>query len=225
MTGPFAGMRYVAESVGSVLPPKLMGTYEKELHEVWDRLLAAAPIQPIVVGAAEGYYAVGMARWPSVERVVAFEAVTSAHPVLTRMAALNGVTNKIELHGLCDCSALSAALASCPDPHPLLVVDVEGAESILLDPIVVPRLRACTMLVEMHDGFVPGLEGRMRERFAASHHIERIDAAARTAADLPEAILPLPRFTASAAVFAMNEGRYQGMYWWFMVPKETGPRC
>ena len=31
MSGPFAGMKYVADSVGSQYEPKLLGTYESEL--------------------------------------------------------------------------------------------------------------------------------------------------------------------------------------------------
>src|SRR6516162_7464404 len=37
--GPFRGMKYTAEkSVGSVLVPKLLGSYERELHPLLERL-------------------------------------------------------------------------------------------------------------------------------------------------------------------------------------------
>ena len=32
LTGPFAGMRYETEAVHSMHVPKLLGTYERELH-------------------------------------------------------------------------------------------------------------------------------------------------------------------------------------------------
>lgn len=222
LTGPFAGMRYVNTSVGSVLLPKLIGTYESELHPVMTRLQAFLPTQPIVIGAAEGYYAVGMARWPSVVGLTAFEAVVGAHDTIRELAKINGVDEKINTQGLCDCSLLNHALERCADKHPLLIVDIEGGESILLDPIVVPRLRDAVMLVEIHEMFVPGLAERLRERFAATHRIEPFDSLPRTLNDLPAALHPLPRFVSGAAVFSLHEGRPKGMQWWLFVPVAPG---
>ena len=71
--GPFAGMRYVRGAVGSVLPPKLLGLYERELHTAIARIVAAAPDEVVDAGAAEGYYAVGLARALPRCRVTAFE--------------------------------------------------------------------------------------------------------------------------------------------------------
>lgn len=218
LSGPFNEMRYINSSVGSVLPPKLMGTYELELHTVIGRLETLAPTQPIVVGAAEGYYAVGMAKWPSVVSLTAFEAVCEAHDTIRELARINGVEEKIITLGLCDCSLLNKALEACLDKHPVLIVDIEGGEGILLDPTVVPRLRDSIMLVEMHDAFVPGLAERLKERFSRTHRIERIDAVSRKPSDLPEKLHPLPAFTARAAVFALEEGRFPNMYWWLLIP-------
>lgn len=222
MSGPFEGMSYVDHAVGSVLLPKLMGTYERELAAVIARLRDSAPVMPIVVGAAEGYYAVGLARWSCVQQVLAFEAVEHAHDAMRQLARKNGVAEKLSIRGLCDCTLLNGALNQCSDTQPVLIVDIEGAESILLDPVVVPRLRKAILLIEMHDAFVPGLAERMAARFGASHHIERFDAQDRTFADLPPALLPLPAGTQKAAVYAMNEGRVPGMYWWFMSPLVDG---
>ena len=43
LAGPFAGMHYVGDYAGSLLPPKLLGTYERELHAIVDRLIAQKP--------------------------------------------------------------------------------------------------------------------------------------------------------------------------------------
>lgn len=219
--GPFRGMRYVERSVGSVLLPKLLGTYERELDAAIHQLKDRAPRHPIVVGAAEGFYAVGIARWDSVERVEAFEAQLSAHRLIADLAERNGVAHKVKLHGLCDCSTLNQALSRCRDAHPVIIVDVEGAEAVLLDPAVVPRLRESVMLVEVHDAFVPGLADRLQARFSSTHRIERIDAVPRRLSDLPKELHSLPTWTGAAAVHAMNEGRPPGMYWWLMVPRTS----
>ena len=59
--GPFRGLQYIDNSVGSTLPPKLMGTYERELIWVIDEMISTEPDIIIDIGAAEGYYAVGLA--------------------------------------------------------------------------------------------------------------------------------------------------------------------
>ncbi len=89
--GPFAGLRYINRAVGSAFIPKLLGIYERELNACVE---AACAVQfPLIVdvGAAEGYYAVGLARRNPEARVIAFEMEESGREALREMAALNGV--------------------------------------------------------------------------------------------------------------------------------------
>jgi len=52
-SGPFQGMKYTSKSAGSVLIPKLLGIYERELHPVLEYAISH-PFQVIVdIGAAE----------------------------------------------------------------------------------------------------------------------------------------------------------------------------
>lgn len=217
MSGVFKGMRYIDRSYGSQYYPKLMGTYEIELAEIVSQLSKSEFDRVIVAGSAEGYYAVGMAKWPGIEKVDAFEAQPEAHIALAELAELNHVGTKIVQHGLCDCSQLSMVLTR-PD-RTLLVVDIEGGESILLDPNVVPALREATLLVEMHDCFLPGLGSHIKGRFECSHQITQIDARVRTLGDLPAALRQLPAYLNGAALAALDEGRPPGMYWLFMRPQ------
>ena len=78
--GPFQGLRYIRESVGSAWAPKMLGTYEKELWPVVDVLIRRRPRWIVDVGAAEGYYAVGLAMRLGAAQVVAFEADEGSHP-------------------------------------------------------------------------------------------------------------------------------------------------
>src|SRR5215208_3855790 len=61
LSGIFAGMRYVRDAVGGQLYPKLLGTYELELVPVIQALNRKRVARIVDVGAAEGYYAVGLA--------------------------------------------------------------------------------------------------------------------------------------------------------------------
>jgi hypothetical protein len=58
--GPFRGMRYEANRVAAT--QKLIGAYERELHPWLERVLAQRPTRFVDIGAADGYYAIGIAR-------------------------------------------------------------------------------------------------------------------------------------------------------------------
>ena len=60
--GPFAGMEFLSNVLEGCYIPKLLGTYEMELHPTWIRLRQLRKYRTIIdIGAAEGYYAVGLA--------------------------------------------------------------------------------------------------------------------------------------------------------------------
>jgi hypothetical protein len=62
--GIFSGMDYsLADAAGSRLSPKIIGSYESELHHTYQDIFqnASRYSDVIDVGCAEGYYAVGVA--------------------------------------------------------------------------------------------------------------------------------------------------------------------
>ena len=61
--GPFKGMDYVTAATEGPLIPRLLGTYESELHPYLAKLAGGGIDYCVIdVGCAEGYYAVGPAR-------------------------------------------------------------------------------------------------------------------------------------------------------------------
>lgn len=213
--GPFKGMRYVGRSHCSQLAPKLLGTYELEVRGVVDEMLRLASDRIVDVGAAEGYYAVGLLRLAPDSRIVAFEAEAPARAALHELAALNGVTDRLDVRGLCDAGALTAALAGAA--RPVVVMDIEGAERDVLDPESVPHLRRAHVLVELHPHLVPDIRERLSERFRPSHRVEFIPAVARGIASLPSGT-PFGRRDLLAAVW---EGRPDGQGWLWMTPRHA----
>ena len=68
LQGPFQDMAYVGAATEGALLPRLIGSYEQELHPAIAAFVAEAPDCVIDVGCAEGYYAVGLVRlMPGVE--------------------------------------------------------------------------------------------------------------------------------------------------------------
>lgn len=220
LTGPFSGMRYIRKSVGSSYPPKLLGTYEKELWELVGMLRGRGYRLLIDVGAAEGYYTVGFARIFTESSVVAFEAMVDTHAHLSNLAALNGVKERIDLRGWCGVEALSSAMQA---PGPILIIcDCEGGERELLDPLRIAALAGADILVELHDFLVPGTSDLLRERFSATHNLEIIHMAPRVAADWPQQADFVP---ADCRLAAMAEHRDPHQRWFFFSARAPACRC
>jgi hypothetical protein len=208
-------MQYIRDSVGSQWAPKLLGTYEMELGSVIEDIIARAPAHIVDIGAAEGYYAVGLAcRLPGT-RVVAFEADEASHPLLRDMAASIGVAGRIQARGLCTRESLGEALMEGMDS--LVICDVEGAELELLDPALVPALLKADVLAEIHPWADARASDILRERFQATHDIREIHTRPRALADMPSALPALPE---TVALACMDETRPCPMSWLWMTHRE-----
>lgn len=218
--GIFSGMRYVSKSYGSVWLPKILGTYELELEDTLRNLLDQQVDAAIVVGAAEGYYAVGLATREKVRKVVAFEPSPEARKLIFNLAHLNKVDFKVAVHGLCDIGGLRSALSD--NENVLVVMDIEGGEALLLDPSVVGELKNAKILVELHEFAVPGVGELIRRRFLASHEIMEINARPRQISDWPfpnEGLVG--RIKEGASLQLMSERRPSGMSWLIMSPNKV----
>lgn len=220
IAGPFVGLSYVNRSVGSAYIPKLLGIYERELADVVEEIVAARPPLMIDVGAAEGYYAVGFAcRLPN-SQMIAFETEQDGRDAVAEMAKVNGVAERVTVRGNCDVGALNAALEN--QPGAVLIMDVEGYEEVLLDPVAVPALRSITFLCELHEFAVSGISQIIAERFAATHTLELIWAEARSSADFPWSTLITRMLPSRYTEGAVSEMRPEKMSWYFAKPIARG---
>jgi hypothetical protein len=216
-SGLFAGMRFPS-SIGQL--GMLLGTWEKELDPVWREIVVQPYRLMVNVGAAEGYYAVGLAlRCPAL-RVIAFEMLAEQRVRLDELAALNAVTARIDVRGRCEPTGFDAALGD--GRGTLVVMDVEGYETVLLDPHRAPALAAADVLVESHDLYVEGCTELLRKRFATMHEIVEIESRWRTLDDYPfrHMLTRLP-WLREQFLFTMNEGRPCLMRWLWLKSRNS----
>lgn len=169
-SGPFQGMDYAVGASEGARAARLLGVYEASLAPVIEEIVARDYDLVIDVGSAEGYYAVGLALRLPRARVLARDANAAAQDLCRRLATANGVADRVEIGGILQ----HADFAQCQGQRSLVVCDIEGAEDDLLDPIRAPGLEHADILVECHDGMIPGLSLRIAQRFASSHVIRRI---------------------------------------------------
>jgi hypothetical protein len=202
----------------------LLGSQELELREAIERIVERRYATIVNVGAADGYYTIGLARRLPASRVDAFEALPELHPLIERSARLNGVSDRVAVFGTCDPEALGASLR-CAGVPTLVVMDIEGGEIDLLDPQLVPELLHADILVETHDAFVRNATDTLIERFWRTHNVESYAAQPRVLADFPPGFLPLlPRWFPSLAVDLMDERRPGVQRWLFLAAKSCPSR-
>lgn len=211
LNGPFKGMKYLSKSVGSALFPKLVGCYERELSSVIQKCIAKNYLQIIDIGCAEGYYAVGFAFAKKDVRVLAYDIDPEAQHLCRNMAVINGVSNRVEVRGLCTPELLNGIDLS----HTLIICDCEGAELDILDPILTPSLKFADLLVELHDCKREGLSAAFLPKFQLTHDVKLIQSELRIAGSEPA----LSSLKVQDQLVAMNEYRGATMEWAWMTSR------
>ncbi len=169
--GPFKGMQLLDHVTNGCYAPKLLGTYERALHPVLQEMTRRDYDIVINVGCAEGYYAVGLARMLPNAQIIASDLDSGARTACARLAALNSVTERVQVSD----ASLQEILAALISQRVLVICDIEGGEDELLNPTKIPQLTKVDILVEAHDVFIPGLSNRLSTRFEPTHEIQRTE--------------------------------------------------
>jgi hypothetical protein len=206
--GPFSGMTYHDyAAVGSTLYPKLLGSYERELQQTVEDIVRFGYETVVDIGAAEGYYAVGLAMRMPGAKVIAFEIQPAGQKAIRSMAIRNDVSDRLRVLGIATRSELATLDVS---GRVLVICDCEGAEYHLLDPQSVPWLCDADLLIEMHQ--LHGIDGRaeLGRRFHTTHDIESIDVRRRDSSLYPE-LAPLSPADREAVLFERTD--YNGWLW------------
>ncbi len=221
ISGPFAGIRYADSDAVGISIPYILGTYELELGPVIESL-CQKPFDTIVnAGAGKGYYAVGFAIKNPLSRIIAFESDIRGRECIAKMARLNAVADRVAVKGTCDTALLADSVSG--RGRCLVIMDVEGGEGVLLDPVVIPRLKECHILVELHDFIFRGIAEVISARFQASHDIAEIWSRPRTLDDFPVKTSLLTSLVLKRRfVGYMDERRPEKMRWFYLKPKGTG---
>jgi hypothetical protein len=176
--GPFAGMKYSTEStLTRHIVPRLMGTYEMELHSFLAGLAGSYECV-LDIGAAEGYYAVGLALRLGVP-VYAFEADVRERARVKKMADLNGVGQLVHLCGFCS----GSDVIRLGSGRAFILSDCEGYERVLFEPDLISHLRYSDLIIETHG---EGTEELLMERLSGTHRLQVFASRDRSGSEYPE---------------------------------------
>jgi hypothetical protein len=209
--GPFKGIRFPHKSGNcSVFFPKLIGCYEAELHPIFDDLRKNEYHEIWDIGAADGYYAAGLACIFPNSKVSAWEASNAAAANCRDTCQVNGVSERVTIRGIC----VKNDLQELDKSHrTLLICDIEGHEMDLFDDAVVDHLVNADILIELHEKFRPGVTAYLSNLFSRTHQISIINAVADEEKVKSYNYPPLNVMNSILRRYATSERRYSQMQW------------
>ena len=171
LNGPFSGMKYPSlKSSGSVIFPKLLGSYEKEIQVFIDYIQNQDYENIIDIGCAEGYYAVGLGMKLKKAKVFAFDDDENAQKQCKKMAKLNNV--EINIHGFFTKTSYEKYTQN---KKSLIFMDCEGYEKYLIDKEIATKHQNCDFLIEAHDFIDISITDHILNSFRMTHKIEVIE--------------------------------------------------
>ena len=170
--GPFAGLRYAEmTSIASSLYPKLLGSYESELHPWITEICEAGYTEIIDVGCAEGYYAVGLALRVPKAKVYAYDTYEGARQLCAACAKLNRVAKRLKIRSL----FTAEELGSIPiRQRGLIVCDCDGGENDIFTEQTGGQFADWDLLIETHDCYDITISTRLAELFRETHELRSI---------------------------------------------------
>ena len=153
--GPFQGLQLNRNTWWgkSDLGAQCLGVYEKE---ILDLISAQEPFDTFLdIGAADGYYAVGLLHSKMAKKAICFEISEEGQRAIKENWMINKNPGELEIYGEANEQSI-ASIASVLPEKTLVLVDIEGCEFHLLSQKVISLLDKCTLVIEIHnwiDGF------------------------------------------------------------------------
>lgn len=215
--GPFQGMIYPAsKAVGSTLIPKILGSYESELHPVLEKICSNEYSEIVDIGCAEGYYAVGFAMRMQTATVFAYDTNTEAVCLCKQMALRNGVAQRLVTGSFCDADSLRSIPLT---KKALIISDCEGYERELFTEEMAAYLARHDLLIEVHDFVDIEISEIIRRRFQSTHLITAIQSIDDIAKAHSCGYEELRSFDLATRRSMLAENRPSIMEWFYMTSR------
>lgn len=165
--GPFAGMKISRTSWWGQtdLGSKIFGFYESEVLDALLNIDREKYTNFIDLGAADGYYAIGVVYAGLFKKAFSFELSEQGRGVITKNAKLNNVSEKILVFGIAD-QNFNQLMPDVRLSESVLLVDIEGGEFDLLTNNVLNKLKNSILIIELHEFMVENGQSRLNELIA-----------------------------------------------------------
>ncbi len=193
----------------------ILGTYEAEVQARLKEISVGRNLF-VALGAADGYYAIGVLQAGLFEKCICFEASEKGRNAIVDNARLNDVSGKIQILGVASDDFVQA-LPSGQMSSMVVLCDIEGAEYNILTRNNLGALRQAAIIVELHE--FTATQRLRAERFLADagsiFEIDFLRSGARDPSAYPE-LADLPDYE---RLLAFSEGRPNAMRWAVLTPR------
>ncbi len=198
---------------------KLLGLYEQEVCALLARL-ATERSTLIDLGAADGFYGVGLVASGLFARSYCFEIVEQSRIHLAELAQASGVADRVHILGAAT-PAFFGELAplGVEASESVVLCDIETAEFDVLDQACLTSLSRAHVIVEIHDFMIADGQARyaaLLERARAIFDVTEIRTGAR---DLSQVPLVADHWNDSDRWLLCSESRAKLMSWLHLAPR------
>ncbi len=214
--GPFKGM-----SLGKKIhwgkadvASKIFALYESELLDI---ISGNSFTSLINLGAADGYYPIGMLMQNMVNHAYCFEENPLGKKFILENAELNNIKGAISIYGRADAKFYKQLPEGIAGGNNLLLCDIEGGEFDLFTADVVQAFSQSTFIIEIHGfKFINGAEKKQTliDLFN-NHNVEIIKSQPKQWSDIPQIIA----LNDNDRALVCSEGRRVLGEWLVATPK------
>jgi len=148
--GPFKGM-HLGEKIHwgkADVAGKIYGLYESEVLNVIKNKTFSSLIN---LGAADGYYPIGMLKQNMIKHAYCFEEHPLGRKYINENARLNDISSGISIYGRADSQFHNQLPKGVAGENNLVLCDIEGGEFDLFNDEVVAAFSNSIFIVEIHD--------------------------------------------------------------------------
>ena len=216
--GAFKGMKLSKNIYWSKndLITHILGVYEKHVLKKIIEFSKKGNYPFIDIGAADGYFAIGMAFSETFKKIYAFEIDEEGRRSLNRNIENNLCKGKVVV----DIEANFENLKEIIDKNKsaVILIDIEGSEFDLLDNKLLKLLSNCYIVCELHPALsTNGFEkqNKLINNVKAFFDVSII----QRESYCPNKFSELSEFTDEERLIAFGEGRENNMNWLILEPK------
>jgi len=151
--GPFEGLRLIDDTNISkgVLGMKIYGLYEQVVIE---ELLGMGAFNDVVdIGAADGYFPLGMLRAGLAKRTICFEETEKGQESIEKNAKYNNSSDQTVIFGSASGDSLLSKLeeVNFNKKNSLIICDIEGGEFEIFSKDFFEKVHGASIIIELHD--------------------------------------------------------------------------
>ena len=192
--------------------PKILGTYEKQV-QLWISERNFKSIVFLHIGAADGYFALGLITSKIAKLTIAYEISHKDRNAINSLSVQNGISNKIELKGEATTSSIIDELKN--SKIDLILIDIEGGEYELVNRELLFAAQNSFLIIEIHRYGTRHSLAEFRALCETFHKVEELNDFEKK---IPRDIFT-ENLTDNERMLLLSEGRAYAMTWFALSPR------